>query len=73
MIRLTAVNNKEFIINAELIEKIEDVPESLITLSNGKKYLVLEPIDEIINKVIEYKRKIYTFGLKGTYKETKNI
>lgn len=64
MIRLTGLNNKEFILNAELIEKIEDVPESVITLSNGKKYIVLESTDEIIDKIIEYKRKIYTFGLK---------
>lgn len=64
MIKLTGLNNKEFILNAELIEKIEDVPESLITLSNGKKYLVLESMDEIIDEIIEYKRKIYVFGLK---------
>lgn len=62
MIKLTGLNNKEFILNAEHIEKIEEVPESLITLSNSKKYLVLESVDEIIDKIVDYKRKIYTFG-----------
>lgn len=64
MIKLTGLNNKEIIINADAIEKLEAVPESLITLINGNKYLVHEDIDEIINKVIEYKRKIYALGIK---------
>ena len=37
MIDLTGMNNKEFILNADHIEKIEEVPETLITLTNGKK------------------------------------
>ena len=63
MIKLTGLNNKELILNAEQIEKLEAVPESLITLINGNKYLVHESTDEIINKVIEYKNKILRFGL----------
>lgn len=64
MIKLTGLNNKEIIINADNIEKLEAVPESLITLINGNKYLVHDNIDEIINKVIEYKSKIYGLGIK---------
>jgi flagellar protein FlbD len=60
MIKLTGLNKKEFILNAEIIEKIEVVPETLITLVNGKKYLVLESADEVIDKVLRYKRKIFT-------------
>lgn len=63
MIRLTGLNNRELILNAEHIEKLEAVPESLITLTNGNKYLVLESNDEVINKVLEYKNKILRFGL----------
>ncbi|SKA72666.1 flagellar protein FlbD [Clostridium sp. USBA 49] len=62
MIKLTSINNKNFILNAEHIEKIENVPESLITLINGNKYIVLESTEEIINKVIEYKNKIFKLG-----------
>lgn len=61
MIKVTGLNGKEFILNAEIIEKIENVPESLITLQNGKKYMVLENTEEIINRVIQYKNKICTF------------
>lgn len=61
MIDLTAMNSKEFILNADHIEKIEEVPETLITLTNGKKYIVLESIEEVIDKVIKYKNKIVTY------------
>lgn len=63
MINVTAMNNKEFILNADHIEKIEEVPETLITLTNGKKYIVLESVEEIIEKVIRYKNKIVTYRL----------
>lgn len=60
MIKLTGLNNKEFVLNADHIEKVEEVPECIITLINGKKYLVLGTSEDIIRKVIEYKNKIYT-------------
>lgn len=59
MIELTAMNNKEFVLNADHIEKIEQVPETLITLTNGKKYIVLESIDDVKDEIIRYKRKIF--------------
>jgi flagellar protein FlbD len=58
MIKLTVLNKKEFIINAEQIEIIEQVPECVITLVGGNKYIVLESYDEIISKVIEFKNRI---------------
>lgn len=63
MIKVTGLNNKEFVLNAEHIEKIEEVPETLITLTNNKKYIVLQSNDEIIRRVIEYKHKIFTLSL----------
>jgi len=63
MIKLTGLNKKEFILNAEVIEKIEVVPETLITLLNGKKYIVLESTEEVIEEIIKYKRKIFAVQL----------
>ena len=60
MIEVRGTNNKEFILNAEHIEKVEEVPETLITLTNGKKYLVLESIDEVKDEVIRYKKRIFS-------------
>ncbi|GLC32358.1 flagellar FlbD family protein [Clostridium omnivorum] len=62
MIKLTGMNNKEFVINAEHIEKVEEMPDTIITLTNGNKYIVLESVDEVIDLVIEYKNKIFNFG-----------
>ena len=63
MIDLTAMNNKDFILNADHIEKIEEVPETLITLTNGRKYIVLQSVEEVIERVIRYKNKIITYRL----------
>ncbi|HBJ2620814.1 endoflagellar protein [Clostridium botulinum] len=62
MIELTGMNNKSFILNDDHIEKIEQVPETLITLSNGKKYIVIESVDEIKFKILKYKREIFMNG-----------
>ena len=63
MIRVTGMNNQEFILNADHIEKIEETPETVITLTNGKKYLVIESVEEVVNEVIKYKNKIFTHRL----------
>ncbi|ABK61355.1 MULTISPECIES: flagellar FlbD family protein [Clostridium] len=63
MIKLKGLNSKELYLNEDNIEKIEEVPETLITLSNGKKYIVLETTKDVIDKIIEFKRKIFTVDL----------
>ncbi|WP_035289927.1 flagellar FlbD family protein [Clostridium sp. KNHs214] len=63
MIELTKMTHKKFILNAEHIQEIEEVPETLITLINGKKYIVLESVDYVIKEVIKYKRKIFSGDL----------
>lgn len=60
MIKVTGLNKEEFILNSEIIEKIEIVPETLITLINGKKYLVLESSEVVIDQILKYKKKIFT-------------
>lgn len=59
MIKLTSLSNSEFYLNCELIEKIEVTPDTIITTTNGKKFIVKESPETIINRVIEFKRKIY--------------
>jgi|LSQX01.2.fsa_nt_gb flagellar protein FlbD len=58
MIEVTRLNNKLFVLNCELIETVEATPDTIITLTNGKKYVVAEKVEDIVEKVIEYKRKI---------------
>ncbi|MCA9418233.1 MAG: flagellar FlbD family protein, partial [Candidatus Omnitrophica bacterium] len=56
MIRVTRLNGKPFVINAEMIETIDVTPDTIITLVNGKKYLVTESFEAIIDKVVEYRK-----------------
>jgi len=58
MIRLTRINDSSLVLNSDLIEHIETTPDTVITLTTGKKILVREDVDEVIRRVIEYKRKI---------------
>jgi len=59
MISVTRLNDKEHIINCDLIESIEANPDTTITMTTGKKIIAKESVDEVIDKVITYKRKIY--------------
>lgn len=59
MITVTLLNNNSIVINSNLIETVENIPETKITLTTGKYYLVLEPRAEVIDKVIEYKQRIF--------------
>ncbi|HAQ55133.1 MAG: flagellar FlbD family protein [Anaerovibrio sp.] len=61
MIKLTRFNSEkkqkaEFVLNAEIIETIEETPDTVITLTNGKKIIVEEPMEEVVRQVVKYKR-----------------
>ena len=57
MVKLTKINGQEFFMNADLMEFIESTPDTIISLTTGKKIIVKETAEEVINKVIEYKSK----------------
>lgn len=58
MIKLTQINGRELIINAEIISHIEIAANPIITLTTGNKIVVQESVEEIIEKVLEYHRAI---------------
>lgn len=58
MIKVTDLNGRSYILNSDLIVRIDSVPESRILLTTGEKNLVKESVNEIVDKVIKYKRKI---------------
>jgi flagellar protein FlbD len=58
MIKLTRFDGSEFAVNAELIKFVEAAPDTIVTLTSDQKILVLENVDEVIAKVMEYKRSI---------------
>jgi flagellar protein FlbD len=58
MIHVTRLNRVQLVINSDLIEHIEVTPDTVITLTTGQKIMVLESAEEIVNRVIEYRRKL---------------
>ena len=60
MIDVTKMNGLEFTINADLMEVIEEVPDTVITLTTGKKIMVKESRLQIKSLVKNYKREIFT-------------
>ncbi|MGE3261873.1 MAG: flagellar FlbD family protein [Bacteriovoracia bacterium] len=58
MITLHRLNGKEFTLNADVVKLVEATPDTLITLvTNDEKFMVKESVSEVVEKVIEYKRK----------------
>ena len=58
MIRLTRLNNRPLVVNSDLIKFIENAPDTVITLVSGEKIVVLETAQEVINRIIEYRRQL---------------
>lgn len=58
MIKLTRLNGKEFVLNCDLIEFIESTPDTVISTTTGKKIVVAEPVDSIVDKIVEFRRRL---------------
>jgi flagellar protein FlbD len=54
MIELTRLNNEKIVVNADLIEFLERTPDTLVTTTTGKKLMVKESIEEVVEKVLVY-------------------
>lgn len=59
MIELTRMGGTEFTLNCDKIETLEETPDTVITLSNGKKIIVKESRQEVVNRVILYKKEVF--------------
>jgi len=58
MIDLRLINGAHIVLNSDLIEFIEATPDTIISLSTGKKLIVKESVEEVIEKIIEFRRRI---------------
>jgi flagellar protein FlbD len=54
----TRISGQEIVINADLVEVVETTPDTVITLIDGKKYVVEESAQEIIDRVVQYRAAI---------------
>lgn len=60
MIVLTKLNGTEFVLNCDLIETIQENPDTTIHLTTGPLYIVKEPMDEVVRRAVEYHRHTYS-------------
>ena len=60
MIELTKLNDIKFTVNAEVIELVEETPDTVLTLTTGKKIIVKESRQEVSNLVKLYKHEVFS-------------
>lgn len=58
MIRLTRLNHQPLIVNCDLIEHMEMAPDTVISLTTGQKFMVRESSEEVVERVVEFRRRI---------------
>jgi flagellar protein FlbD len=58
MVQVTRINHVPLVLNSDLIEHIETTPDTVITLLNGQKIMVLESAEEIVTRVVHFRRRI---------------
>jgi flagellar protein FlbD len=58
MIHVTRLNQSSVVLNSDLIEQIESTPDTLITLTNNQKLIVLETAEEIVERIRLYRRSL---------------
>jgi len=59
MVKLEKLNGTMIVVNADIIESIEATPDTVLNLATGNRFVVRNPVDEVVAKVIEYKQKVY--------------
>ena len=62
MIKVSKLNGKTFLLNALYVETIESFPDTTITLSNGRKYVVRETEDEVQTSIIKFYQSVNLLG-----------
>ena len=70
MIQLTRLSGAPFVLNADLIERVDRTPDTVITLADGKKILVRETASEVATRFHYYQRSLHVdtrFGGRRAY------
>ena len=58
MIHVTRINHVPLVLNADLIQHVETTPDTVVSLTTGQKFVVLESADEVIRRVVAFRREI---------------
>ncbi len=69
MIEVTRLNGRRLVINGDQIERIEASPDTIVSMTSGRKLIVRETVDEMVRKLITYRR---TLGLPWLWEKDKD-
>ena len=58
MIQLTRLNHVPLVLNSDLIEHMEVTPDTVVTLTTGQKFMVLESAEEVLDRIIQFRRSL---------------
>jgi flagellar protein FlbD len=64
VIRLTRLNGEHFVLNAELIQRVEGHPDTVITLLDDTKYVVTETVDQVVREIRDYRASVQAVAYK---------
>lgn len=64
MLLLTRLNGEHLTVNATMIELVERTPDTVITLVSGRKLMVLESAEEVVDRITDYYGKIGLIGVQ---------
>ncbi len=73
MIIVSRLNGARLAINADHIERIEETPDTVITLLDGKKILVLDSVMDVIDRVVEYRASVLRISYTTIPEETEPL
>ena len=62
MIKVTRLNDSVMVINVEKIQSLQATPDTLITFTNRDKIMVKEPMEEVSQRIVEYRRTVNSAG-----------
>ncbi len=62
MIRLSRLNKESFFVNCDLIEFVEETPNTIVSMVSGRKLVVSETAEQITDLIVAYKRRIFSAG-----------
>ena len=58
MVRLTRLNHAPIVLNSDLIEHVDITPDTVIVMTSGQVFRVLETADEVITRIVQFRRRI---------------
>ncbi len=62
MIQVTRLDGSELTVNSDMIEFVEATPDTILTLTDGKKVIIREKPDEVIDRIVLFRRRVIQTG-----------